>query len=209
MTVGSSRNGRATAPVSAGLTLVEVLVALAVSAVVLGLVGSLLGSARAASTAQAMATQPDRALDLAAELLTEEIGLAAFRPWRSLSEENGPEVVLTPVASGHAVQLSFVDDRLEGPAVERSLTFDAREDGDGAHQLYRRSGGASRQPLVSGIAAVVVESLVTASGELVEPVAGALHSDVRGLVLSLEGESGASRLVIVPTGARPTVEVRE
>lgn len=209
MTVGPVRGWRASVPASMGLTLVEVLVTLAVSAVVLGLVGSLLGSARAASTAQMMATQPDRALDLAAELLTEEVGLAGFRPWRLAPVETGPAVVITRAGSGDAVQVTFVDDRLAGPAVERALTFDAREDGDGVPQLYRRSGGASRQPLVAGVTKIVVEALVTAAGALAEPVAGTAYAGVRGLVLRLNGEAGATRVAVVPTGSRPTVEVRE
>lgn len=213
MSEGAARRKRVSFPAPAtatvGLTLLEVLVTLAVSAVVLGLVGSLLGSARAASTAQMMAVQPDRALDLAAELLTEEVGLAGFRPWRLAPAESGPAVVITRAGAGDAVQISFVDDRLAGPALERTLTFDVREDGDGVPQLYRRSGGASRQPLVAGVTAFVVESVVTTAGTLAEPVAGSVYTNVRGLVLRLEGEDGATRVAVVPTGSRPTVEVRE
>lgn len=209
MTRGALSREDVSRPDAAGLTLVEVLVTLAVSAVVLGLVGSLLGSARAASTAQMMATQPDRALDLAAELLVEEIGLAGFRPWRLAAAESEAAVVITSAGSGNAVQINFVDDRLAGPALDRSLTFEVREDGDGVPQLYRRSGAASRQPLVAGVTALVVESLVTSSGTLVEAVSGSAYTGVRGLVLRLEGEDGASRVAVVPTASLPTVEVRE
>ena len=64
----------------AGFTLVELLVTLAVASLLLAIVSGVMGSARAAAAAEDRAVEPWRALDLAAELLAEELGLAGFEP---------------------------------------------------------------------------------------------------------------------------------
>lgn len=207
MTACPARWPRRSSKPVAGLTLVEVLVALAICSVILGLVASLLGSARAATASQDRATEPARTLDLAAELLAEEIGLAGYRPWRLAPVETGPEILIASTPNGHSLRVRFVDDRAEGPAVERLLTFEAREDGAGVPQLYRQSGASSRQPLVAGVESLVVEAIVTGAGVALEPAPGSVHVGARGLVLYMAGEDGAQRVVVVPTGSRPTVEV--
>lgn len=192
---------------AAGLTLVEVLVALAVAAVLLACVGSVLASARSAGAAEERALEPRLALDLAAELLAEEAGMAGHAP---LSAEAGvpqPAVVLRRTLGGHALSVAFVDDRLAGPPAARDLRFEAGVDAQGRPQLYRASGSASRQPLVEGVTVLEVESVVDAAGELRAPAAGSAFPSARALVLRLEATGGEERVAVVALGARPTVAV--
>jgi len=190
-----------------GLTLVEVLVALAVASLLLAVVSAVLGSARAAGAAEERAVEPWRALDLAAELLAEEVGLAGHEPYGLQDGATEPAVVVRLVATGHALGVAFVDDRLAGPAVVRSLRFEAGTDPRGEHQLYRASGGGSRQPLIEGVASLAVEAVVDAAGALAQPAPGRAFPSARALVLRLSAPSGEERVAVVPLGARPDVMV--
>jgi len=193
---------------AAGLTLVEVLVTLAVASLLLAAVSGVLVGANAAGAAEERATEPWRALDLAAELLAEEAGLAGHAPYPLADDTGpGPDVTLTGSASGHVIQARFVDDRLAGPPVARELRFEARVDAGGAPQLYRTAGSASRQPLVAGVAGLRVDWVVTGSGDLVAPVPGAAYPEARALVLSLSAAQGEARTAVVLLAARPTVAV--
>ncbi|HEX7001730.1 MAG TPA: prepilin-type N-terminal cleavage/methylation domain-containing protein [Trueperaceae bacterium] len=205
----SRRAKLGSAPLTArGLTVVEVLVALAIAAIVLGITASLLSSARAATAAQASDTEPARVLDLAAEILAEEIGLAGFEPWQLTSGPAEPAIVVSHTLTGQVLTVSFVDDRLAGPALDRVLTFEASEDSSGRPQLYRRSGTSSRQPVVAGITRLAVQALVSATGVLVPNPPPGSYPGVRGLVLGLREEAGTERLVVIRTPSSPQVEVR-
>src|SRR5690606_511305 len=92
---------------SEGLTLVEVLVTLAVASLLLAVVSAVLGSARAAGAAEERAVEPWRALDLAAELLAEEVGLAGHEPYGLQDGATEPAVVVRLVATGHALGVAF------------------------------------------------------------------------------------------------------
>lgn len=204
-----SRPAAGSAPRSAnGLTLVEVLVALAIGSIVLGITVSLLSSARAATAAQASATEPSRVLDLAAEILSEEVGLSGFEPWQLQRGPTEPAIVVAPGSGGQALTVGFIDDRVEGPALDRLFTFEAAEDSTGRPQLYRRSGSTSRQPLVEGISHLALEALVTGAGELVSDPPPGTYRGVRGLILRLQEERGTERLAVIRTPAAPNVEVR-
>lgn len=191
----------------AGFTLVELLVTLAVASLLLAIVSGVMGSARAAAAAEDRAVEPWRALDLAAELLAEELGLAGFEP---LGTERVPEpaVTIRPAAGGHAITVSVVDDRVAGTPVRRQVRFEAGEDARGLPQLYRAAGVASRQPLVEGVLGLAVEAVVGADGALQPPELGATYVDARGLVLRLTAAEGRERPVVVLLGSAPDVEVR-
>ncbi len=193
---------------AAGLTLVEVRVTLAVASLLLAAVSGVLLGANAAGAAEERATEPWRALDLAAELLAEEVGLAGHAPYPLADGSGpGPDVTLMGSATGHVIRARFVDDRLAGPPVARELRFEARVDAGGAPQLYRTAGSASRQPLVAGVAGLRVDWVVTGSGDLVAPVPGAAYPEARALVLSLSAAQGEARTAVVLLAARPTVAV--
>lgn len=204
---GAARVGRRGGRGSVGLTLVEALVALAVASLLLAAVGGVLGSARAAGDAEERATLPWRALDLAAELLEEEVGLAGHEPYGLAAPVASPALVVRSSPAGHELDVAFVDDRLSGPAVDRRLTFEAGVDSRGTPQLYRASGAGSRQPLVEGVAELAVEGVVDGAGLLRAPAPGTSFPEARAVVLRLAAPGGEQRVAVVLLGARPTVEV--
>lgn len=164
-----------------GLALVELLVASAIAGI---LMVALVGHVRAARNAQlAGETAHDTAaaLQLATELLREELNRAGSGPWPlpmadevgQLAPSESPEQFLSRglrVASatgGHALTLVYIDDGLTTQTVARHLTFEAGQDGQGEPQLYRRSGTSPRQPWVAGIERMEVAGFLDAEGESV------------------------------------------
>ncbi len=191
---------------STGLTMVEVLVVLAVASLLLAAMSGVLGSAFAADRAEERALEPWRALDLAAELLAEDVGLAGNAP-SALVPTPGAALAVRVVPGGHRLTVRFVDDRLAGPAVARELSFEAGVDGRGHAQLYRASGASSRQPVVEGVGGLVVEWLVDGLGASLGPSAGAFLPGARAVVLRLSAPGGEERAVVIPLPARPDLEV--
>ncbi|HEX7040176.1 MAG TPA: prepilin-type N-terminal cleavage/methylation domain-containing protein [Trueperaceae bacterium] len=206
--VARGRRGPARGLASPGLSLVEVLIALAVASLLLAAVTGVLGSAKAAGDAEERAAEPRRALDLAAELLAEDVGLAGHAPFGLAGGAASPGLVVRSAPAGHAVSVAFVDDRLSGPAAARLLTFEAGADARGVPQLYRASGVGSRQPLVEGVAGLAVEAVVDGAGALRAPAPGETIPDARAVVLRLTAADAEERVAVVLLGARPTVEVR-
>ena len=206
-----------------GVTLVELLIALALAGLLLTLIGGLLASARAAESSLGGSVEPRAALGLAAELVREEISLSGHLPYGSTAAEVGDmdtSVDLQSAAlvvtanggasdSGDAIRVWFVDDRLASGPVIRDLSFSTAVDSRGEAQLYRRSGVSSaRQPLVAGIASLRVGAYLDASGlQVVGPaLAGAAPlSEVRGVVLELFAPTGENRTVLIELPSRPTL----
>lgn len=158
-----------------GLTLAEVLVALLVSAIIGTLCAGALRSERGQSAAVSEALDARTAIDLAAELLAEEVGLAGSRPYTidrvdlASSEAEAwllaPQIVVHAAeGEGHRVSVTFIDERTAGPPALKTLTFEVAQDAGGAWQLYRRSGSASRQPLVAGVTDLDVVALIDGAG---------------------------------------------
>lgn len=206
-------------PIS-GVTLVELLVAMAIGALVLAAAAGLLSTARAGESTLTRGVQPRQALDLAAELLREEIALAAFVPWEPAGPDVGTGTAL-PTGAGdllvsaagsasQTVHIAFLDDRLATGPVARDLSFSAGRDGRGVAQLYRRSGSSSRQPLVEGIARIGVEGYVDAGGlhELAAPVSSAAaYPAIWAVVLELATPTGEARRLLVELPSRPRLVV--
>ncbi len=163
-------------PVStAGLTLVEVLVALMVAVIIGALSAGALRGERGRAAAVSRALSERTAVDLAAELLAEEVALAGSRRFtfdaEALAEVEAepwllaPQLVVRAVdGGGDQVSVTFVDDRNVGPPTLKTLTFEAAQDAGGDWQLYRRTGSASRQPLVAGVSGLDVVALIDAGG---------------------------------------------
>ena len=159
---------------TSGVTLVELLVALAVAALILTAAGGLLSTARAGERTLSDTVEPRRALELAAELLREEIALAGFEPWQPAAAGGDPlpdagpglaRIVVTGAASAtQEIGLAFIDDRLPTGFVVRQLDYSADLDGRGVAQLYRRSGPSSRQPVVEGVSQLEVTGYLDAGG---------------------------------------------
>lgn len=194
-----------------GFTLVEALVALAVAAVVGVIAVAALRGERGQAAVLADVLARRTAVDLAAELLSEEIGFAGSSPlsalvWQPGGHEPGSwssETHLVVGLAGAGVEgedtlgVSLFDERLAGPPLLRRLTFEAAADAGGTWQLYRRPDGASRQPLVEGV-----------SGLSVIGVVGAFDADGwwgAGSLLGLEPRPVSGIVVVVRAGdvARP------
>lgn len=194
-----------------GFTLVEALVALAVAALVGVIAAAALRGERGQAAMLTDVLARRTAVDLAAELLSEEIGLAGSSPlsalvWQPGGHEPGPWSSETHLAVGLAgsgaegedtLGLSFFDERVAGPPLLRRLTFESAADGSGTWQLYRRPDGASRQPLVEGVSGLSVIGLV-----------GALEADgwwSAGSLLGLEPRPVSGIVVVIHAGdvARP------
>ncbi len=157
-----------------GFTLVEALVALFIAAVVGAAAAGSLRSERGQAAALADTLARRAAVDLAGELLSEELALAGARPLSDLdwtaeghqpsAWEAGTHLVVSlassPALGEDAIAASFHDERLTGAPLLRSLTFEAAADASGAPQLYRRPDGASRQPLVEGVTGLGVVGVV-------------------------------------------------
>ena len=207
-----------------GVTLLELLIAMAMAALVLALLGGMLASARSADGALSQHAEPRAALALAAELLREEIGLAGYEPYDEPTlagtAPDPPAAPAVPAAAAlpvggaasddQTIRVAFIDPRLAGGPVTRDLSFSTDIDSRGEAQLYRRSGTSSRQPLVSGISALRVASYVDALG--VQPLqAGAAGveqlSGVRALVVELTAPTGESRRLLVELPSRPSLRV--
>lgn len=208
-----TRGGRHATRGDAGLTLIELLVALAVSAIIALTLVALARSTSGSEAAFDAATVPRQTLDLAGALLTEELALAAAVPWPAADEVEGlpdglaPRAYVTPglrlsvVAGGHRVAMRYVDDRLAAGPLARSVAFEVGSDASGTSQLYRGSEGASRQPLVEGIDTVRVVAVAQA-GALVAPSEAAADVPVGALLVRLTAGSVISD-VVVALPARP------
>ena len=199
----------------AGFTLVEVLVTMALGAVIIGVLGALTAGGRRNAATVEQRADTAAALRLAAELLQEEVRLAGAVPWPTpgadlevadLAAWLIPAVTITELSVGHAVAMRGVDHRLAEGAVAREVAFDVGTDARGEAQLYRRPAGSTRQPLVSDIEELVVDWVITASGERMEPAAAdGLNLAALGVELASAGE----RLqFVLELPARPVARVR-
>lgn len=199
----------------AGFTLVEVLVTMALGAVIIGVLGALTTSGRRNAATVEQRADTAAALRLAAELLQEEVRLAGAVPWPTpgadlevadLAAWLTPALTITELSVGHAVAMRGVDHRLAEGAVAREVAFDVGTDARGEAQLYRRPAGSTRQPLVSDIEELVVEWVITASGERMEPAAA---DGLNLAALGVEVASAGERLqFVLELPARPVARVR-
>lgn len=190
-----------------GMTLVEVLVALAVASLITIALGQALRSTRASEAAVNRTLDPLQALDLAAELLDEELSLAAQTVWPppsvidDLPDGVGAEAFVTPGLvieggpTGDRVRIRYVDDRLAAGPLARVVTFEAGPDALGEPQLYRRAGTSSRQPLVAGVESLRVTNVVQ-GGALLEPGAAVVGSPVSAVVVRLVALDSVRDVVI-------------
>ena len=201
---------------TAGVTLVELLVALAIAALVMLVAGALLSTARAGERVLNDGVDPQRALELAAELLREELSLAGFVPWQPTGDgepaPHGADVERIVVSGAgtpsQEVALAFVDDRLASGPLLRRFGYSADRDGRGLPQLYRRSGDSSRQPVVQGVAQLQVTGYADANG--LHPIAGPVDAEVEAawaLTLELSAATGETRALLVELPSRPSLVV--
>jgi prepilin-type N-terminal cleavage/methylation domain-containing protein len=198
-----------------GLTLVEVLIALAIASLITMALGQALRSTRASEAAVNRTLDPLQVLDLAAELLHEELSLAANLLWPLPAHIEGlpdgadamafvtPGLVIDDGPAGGSVRVRYVDDRLAAGPLARDVTFEAGVDAAGEPQLYRRAGTSSRQPLVAGIESLGVVSVVQ-GGALLEPGAVEAGSPVSAVVLRLVAPE-ATRDVVIELPDRPVI----
>src|SRR5690606_11725584 len=163
---GSQRAGVRGPSDARGVTLIELLVAMAIGSMLLIAVAGLLSSARAGEGALSRSVEPSQALQLAAELLREELGMAGFIPFPPGSTPTLPtgtarvRVKDNGGGAGHSLGIGFIDDRLASGPVLRDLSFSTGVDGRGDAQLYRRAASGTRQPLVEGIASLRLAAFV-------------------------------------------------
>src|SRR5690606_10463745 len=145
-----------------GLTLIEVVVALTLASLLTLVLASLLSGTRASEAALDRTLDPVQTLDLASELLREEVALAGALPWPPATAiddlPDGLDVEgfvsraleIGSPPGGHRITVRYVDDRLADGPRARVVTFEAGVDARSEPQLYRRPGTAARQPLVEG-----------------------------------------------------------
>lgn len=199
----------------AGLTLVELLVALGIVGVVTVAFASLVVGARRTASSTALRSDAHQTLDLADGLLAEELRLAGSVPWPRPELVDGVEDVdgflevalwLETDADGPevAVRLRFVDPRGAGTPVARDVTFEVGVDARGAWQLYRRPAGASRQPLVEHVRSLRLAGIVVDGVLHPVPAAGTYRPSALLLDVGIEA---ASRRIVVPLPSRPTTSV--
>lgn len=141
-----------------GVSLLEMLVALALAMVLALLAGRLLEGGARADAGDAAASDGALALSLAASLLSAEVRRAGYRPSpgtaASSRDPSGPALTAeidTGGAGSDSLELGYIDDRLAAGAVVRRVRFEVGVDARGAAQLYRVGGAGSRQPLVQGV----------------------------------------------------------
>lgn len=206
--------GRGAAQV--GFTLLEVAVALALAATVALVLVRFLGAARTAQTSGARASDAVLTLDLAADLLGGEVRRAGYGPVapdalvEALSAATLRVVVHTERASGDALSVAYLDDRLAGGVVSRALRFEAGTDGRGAPQLYRITASGAKQPLVQGVTRLTVAGWADAVGLHGRASLTPGAFDPWLLLLRVESAPAApARVFAVPLPSRPsaTVEV--
>jgi len=197
-----------------GLTLVELLVALAIAGVVLTLLAGLTAGARQGAGRTERRADTVATLRLSAELLAEELRLAGTVPWpppanpapEALAAWLEPAVTVALGPAGDAVGLRGIDHRLAGAPLQRDVVFEVVVDGAGEWQLYRRPLGSPRQPLVAGVTGLHVRWVVTAAGARVSPVAAdGQRIAALGLEIVVAGESLS---VVAELPARPLLAVR-
>lgn len=188
-----------------GFTLIEVLVVLAIGALLITMVAGFMRSTRhSAATVNAHADDA-LALQLAAELLREELRLAGAQTWPPLDVPGiddvaawlAPALVVATVGAGHSLRLRFLDHRLAGAPLPRDLTFEVAVDASGESQLYRRAAGAARQPFVGGVTALRLVATVDVNGSL-SPWSGQPPSEptMAALVLELSAAELVRNVVI-------------
>lgn len=200
-----------------GLTLVEVVVALSIASLITLALGQLLRGTRASEAAVNRALDPLQALDLAAELLSEEVSLAANLVWPAPTVIADlpagvdarafvtPGLVVEAGPDGDRVRVSYVDDRLADGPRARIVTYEAGPDSAGEPQLFRRPGASSRQPIVAGVESLSVVAVVR-TGTQVAPSAVEVGAPVSAVVLRLYAD-GKVREVVIELPARPVVEL--
>lgn len=186
-------------------TLLELLVALAIGALLLAALLAFMRSTRHSATTLVSSADDALALQLAAELLREELHLAGARPWPhgAVPGVDDPDAWLSaplriePLGTGHRFALRYLDHRLNGPPLARDLAFEVGIDGSGDSQLYRRAAGAARQPLVAGVSLLKLVATVDAGGSWrAWDVPGGMGQKVAALVLELSAGQLTRRLVI-------------
>jgi prepilin-type N-terminal cleavage/methylation domain-containing protein len=197
----------------AGFSLAELLLALALAAVVMLAATRLLVGSKRADAAVSAASGSMLALDLAADLLGDELRRSGYVPVPTpvgvTLDRTLPSLVLDIADADHGDGLvaRYIDDRLADGPVLRDLRFDAGMDGRGEPQLYRRTATGHRQPLVQGIASVRVTGWVDAAGvhDRESLVAGTLEPWI--VLLELATADGTTRTAAVPLPSRPATEV--
>ena len=204
-------------PSAEGLTLVELLVALAVASLIALALSHSLRSTRVSAAAVDEALDPVQLLDLAAELLGEEVSRAAYLGWpvpdviADLPDGVGapqfvtPGLVIRAAPAGDSLGVRYVDDTLADGPRARVVSYEAGSDSAGEPQLYRRAAGASRQPIVAGVESLAVVGLVQA-GVLLEQGAATTGAVASAVVVRLRaGET--SRDVVIELPGRPLVDL--
>lgn len=207
----------------AGFTLVEALIALFIAAAVGVIASASLRGERGQAAALADTLARHSAADLAAELLAEELSLAASSPLSALNwtpdghvpspwdSEAHLIVTLAGAALGEdLLSVRYFDERVAGAPLLRDLTFESAVDSSGTHQLYRRPDGASRQPLVEGVTGLSVIGVVASGSPARFVTAAALSSlapdSVSAVAIEIHaGETVRPLLIELPN--RPTLAV--
>lgn len=196
------------------MSLFELLVALGLAMVLALLASRLLDGGVRADAGEAAASDAALTLALASDLIAAELRRAGYRPYPTTAAavQHGPDPELVAeIGAGQvradALELAYVDDRLETGPVARHVRFEVGVDARGAVQLYRIGGAGNRQPLVQGVTGLRLSAWADAGG---------LHprSDLKPgpfvpwlLVLRLEaGRRRASVAVALPS--RPSAVVR-
>lgn len=208
------RAGGMSAAAQAGVSLLELLVALALAVIVVLASVRLLSGSRAAQASGARASDAVLTLDLAAGLLGSEVRRAGYAPFPLGTVDAarpGTTLQLEVHAgrpSGDAVSVTYLDDRLAGAVVLRALRFEVGVDARGEPQLYRITASGAKQPLVQGVTRLTIAGWVDDvglhDGDALVP--GPLHPWV--LLLRLDRASpDHARRVAVPLPSRPSTTV--
>lgn len=182
-----------------GVTLPELLVALAVAgAVLLILALNLRSASRSAATLNDRA-EAAQSLLLASELLREELSQAGSALPEGSAALPAPHLTLDLTGATHRVRVRYLDDRPLGGAQLRDHRFEAAADSRGEPQLYRAPAGSSRQPLVEGIDGLLISGGIDAEGN---PLAAAELTGrrLRALLLTITaGDERITTLISLPT----------
>lgn len=211
MSGGCPATAAAPAGRAAGLTLAEVLVALALAAVVGLAAARLLQASQRPRTTAGIAADHAQTLDVASGLLSGTLRRAGYRPFplpAGMTLGASPTLVLHLAGVGRSDELAvrYIDDRLASGPRLRDVSFTVGVDARGEWQLYRRAGAGTRQPLVHGIDELRLVAWSDAAG--LHRRGDLVGGGLRPWALELQlGTDADTRRVVVTLPGRPLTQV--
>lgn len=198
---GIPGESRTPACASAGVTLLETLLACTLLTVLL--VAAMAVNVEAGKTLRLNEDVAARSqiVELASELLRYHLGLAGHEGLGVAGDDGlaGPALTLARGVSpggSDAVNVRYLEERWYRQPELRALHFDVKRDSNGRWNLYQREEGATRQPAVKSVTGMRVTGFVAADGALLPPEAP-LPLEAAAIELELRFAWDETRLLTV------------